>query len=152
MAVQRDSPYGAFNFRVTCNRFGDPGGVSAGFEEVTGLALDITVHEYRSGNERAGEVRKMPGLAKVGDVTLKRGVTGNLDLFHWIRDVANGAPNARSNVTIELLDEARQQPIMAWHLRNAFPVRYEGPTLNATDSGSVAIETLVLACEGMEVE
>ncbi len=151
MAVQRNEPYGAFNFLVVCDRFGDPGSVNAGFQEVSGLGMEVSVSEYRTGNEKTNSVRKVPGLSKATDVSLKRGVIGATDMFEWIKDVRDGAPNIRSNFVIHLLDESRQV-VMTWKLVNAFPFRYSLSPLVAADSSHVAVEELVLACDRIEVE
>jgi phage tail-like protein len=152
MAVQRDNPYGNFNFRVTVDRFGDAGSVRAGFQEISGLSTEVTVAEYRNGNEPENHVRKMNGIYKSGDVTLKRGLIGVIDFFAWVRDVRNGAQNVRSSVTIELMDEAHTGPVMTWKLTNARPMKYTAPTMNAKGGTDVAIEELVLSCEKIDVE
>ncbi len=145
MATVRDNPYGAFNFLVDLGTGQDV----AGFSEVTGLGMEIAYLEYRAGSDKRNTVRKIPGLHKVGDVTLKRGLAGSTDLFEWIRAVRDGALDRR-NVTITLLDEARD-PVIVWRLRNAWPTKWDGPTLNAEGS-DVAIETLTLTHEGIEEE
>jgi phage tail-like protein len=152
MAVQRDNPYGNFNFRVTAERFGDAGTVRAGFQEISGLGLEVTMAEYRNGNDPENHVRKIPGVYKAADVTLKRGIVGVLDFFTWIKDVRDGAQNVFGTVTIELMDEAHTQPVMTWKLSNARPMKYTAPTLNAKGGTDVAIEELVLACEKLDVE
>ena len=91
MAVtERDRPYSQFNFRVSWSAAsGDFGGgddlseddVKAGFQEVSGLGLEITVAEYRAGNYAVNSPLKVTGTHKVPDVTLKRGVIGRLDLW-----------------------------------------------------------------------
>jgi phage tail-like protein len=144
MAVLRDNPYPAFNFLVDLGT-GEP----AAFSEVSGLGLVIAYLEYRAGSDKRNHVRKMPGLHKVGDVTLKRGVVGSLDLFEWIRTVRDGGLDRRT-VVITLLDEAHT-PVMQWKLYNAWPKKLEGPALNAS-ANEVAIESLTLTCEGIEIE
>jgi phage tail-like protein len=155
MAVERDTPYGNFNFRVTAERFGDgdPSSVRAGFQEISGLGLEVTIAEYRNGNEPENHVRKMNGVYKTPDVTLKRGVIGAIDFFEWIRDVRDGVtPEGGVSVTIELMDEAHTAPVMTWRLSNARPMKYTGATLNAKGGTDVAIEELVLSCEKLDVE
>src|SRR5215210_7222332 len=106
MAVQRDNPYGAFNFQVTVDRFGgDATAVRAGFQEVSGLGLEVTIAEYRNGNEKENHVRKMSGIYKASDVTLKRGVIGVTDFFDWIKAVRDGDQTVRSTVKIDLMNE-----------------------------------------------
>jgi phage tail-like protein len=152
MAVQRDNPYGAFRFRVTADRLGNAGAVRAGFQEISGLSREVAVAEYRNGNDPVNHVRKMNGLTKVGDVTLKRGLIGATDLFGWIKAVGDGDQAVFSTVTIELLDETGVNPVMTWKLTNARPMKYTGPTLNGKGGTDVAMEELVLAVEDMAIE
>ncbi|MGA7733215.1 MAG: phage tail protein [Chloroflexia bacterium] len=152
MAVERNTPYSAFNFRVTVDRFGDANSFTAGFQEVSGLGNEITLAEYRNGNEPQNQVRKIAGLNKSSDVTLKRGVIGSLNIFAWIKETREGSQVVRRNVTIELMDEAHGAAVMTWKLFNAVPMKYTGPTLNAKGGTDVAIEELVLACERLDVE
>jgi phage tail-like protein len=151
MAVPRNNPYGAFNFRVTADRFGDAGSVQAGFQEVTGLGMEVAIAEYRNGNEPENHTRKMMGLAKSNDVTFKRGIIGNTAFFNWIKDVRNGEQNVLSTVTVDLYDEAHQGPVMTWTLTNARPIKYTGVTLNAKGGTDVAIEELVISSEKLDV-
>jgi phage tail-like protein len=152
MAVQRDNPYGAFRFRVTADRFGDAGSIRAGFQDVSGLSREVTIAEYRNGNEVANHVRKMNGMYKVGDVTLKRGLIGATDIFDWVRDVGDGSPAVFNTVTIELLDETGANPVMTWKLTNARATKYTGPTLNGKGGTDVAMEEIVLAAEDLTIE
>ena len=144
MAVQRDNPYPNHNFAVEIVGVGD----TIGFSEVDLPSGEIEVIEYREGNELS-RTRKLPGLVKYPNVTLKRGITGNLELFNWWKSVRDGQI-ARRDVSIKLLDEQRQE-VMRWSLRNAWPVKLEAGPLNA-QANEVAIETLELAHEGFELE
>ena len=83
MAEQRlDRPYSQFNFRVSWDGLGEKT-VEAGFQEVSGLGLELTVAEYRAGNHPANSPLKVNGTYKTPDVTLKRGVIGTLDPEKW---------------------------------------------------------------------
>jgi phage tail-like protein len=152
MATFRDNPYGSFNFRVTVDRFGTANSVRAGFQEISGMGTEMTIAEYRNGNESENHVRKIPGVYKVSDVTLKRGVIGALDFFNWIRETREGDQTIRRNVVIELMDETGDNPVMTWTLLNALPMKYTAPTLNAKGGTDVAIEELVLSCESLKTE
>jgi phage tail-like protein len=152
MAIPRDNPYGAFNFQVTVDYFGDAGAVSAGFQEISGLGMEVTEAEYRNGNEAENHVRKMNGIYKATDVTLKRGLIGATAFFDWIREVRDGGQNARKAVRIALLDEAHAAVVMTWVLSASKPKSYKGATLNAKGGTDVAMEELVLSCEKMDVE
>ena len=118
--------------------------------EVSGLGLEIEVAEYRTGNFKSNAPIKLTGLHKVSDVTLKRGVIGSLELHEGLDRVRNGAQGQLRSVNIRLLSEQRDGVVQEWLLRNARPVAYRGPTLDARSSGDVAIEELTLACEGIE--
>lgn len=151
MATRRDNPYARFNFLVSWDGL-DEETVEAGFSEVSGLGMEIQVVEYRAGNDKENHVRKIAGLHRVPDVTLKRGLIGSLDLWEWVVEVRNGSQDARRDVTIRLLSEDRQTVAQAWRLRNAMPLRYAGPELDARASDEVAIEELTLCCEGIDLE
>ena len=151
MATFRERPYSQFNFLVDLGT-GDADSVQAGFQEVSGLGLEFTPAEYRNGNESLNAVRKINGMYKVPDVTLKRGVIGATDLYEWINQVRDGAQGeSLRTVTIELLGEDRTSTAAAWVLEGARPMKYTGPTLNGKGN-EVAIEELVLACENLRIE
>ena len=152
MASERNNPYQPFNFRVTVDRLGEAGSFQAGFQEISGLGNEITLAEYRNGNELENHVRKLAGMNKSSDVTLKRGVIGSLNIWSWIKETREGSQQVRRNVTIDLLDEAGSGAVMTWKLFNAVPMKYTGPTLNGKGGTDVAIEELVLACEKLDIE
>jgi phage tail-like protein len=145
--MSRQVPYGAFNFLVNF----EGSEIFGGFSDVSGIGSEITVAEFRYGNDKENHVRKVPGVHKVGDVTLKRGVINSESVWQWIRDVRSNGVNGQKNVSITLLDEARN-PVQTWMLRNVIPMKYTGPTLAAKGGGDVAMEELVLSAEGLEVE
>lgn len=122
------------------------------FSEVSGLMMEAEAIEYRGGTDPSLTVRKLPGLKKYGNVTLKRGIApreaGN-GLFDWFNTISAGSVERR-NVTVSLLDEQRE-PVMSWKIRNAWPVKVEGPGLNATGN-EIAIETVEFAHEGLEIQ
>ena len=149
MAVQRDNPYAGFSFLVDLGD-GDPTGVSAGFSEVSGLGMAVSVIEYRNGNDKSNAPRKLPGLTKTPEVSLRRGVIGSTGLFAWLQAVANGQQDYR-NVVVQLLSEDHSQVVQSWKLAHAIPVSYSGPTFSAVKS-AVAVEELVLACQSISVE
>ena len=145
MGILRDNPYGAFNFVVEID-----GLTIGGFSEVSGLGMEIAYADYRDGGDKPNAVRKIPGLHKFGDVTLKRGIVGSTELFQWLKQVADGTPAPR-NVNITLLDEARLT-VLSWKLHRAQPRKWSGPHLAAAGAGALAMEELVLVHEGLEME
>jgi phage tail-like protein len=151
MATERaNRPYNALNYKV---RIGDADENSpqAGFSEVSGLGLEISISEYRAGNAATNEPVKVPGVVKTPDVTLKRGVIGELAILHqWANDLRNGVESARRNVTIELMSEDRSTVAQTWRLFNAMIMNYKGPTLSGTGT-DIAVEEVVLAAERIEM-
>lgn len=145
--IQRDTPYGAFNFQVDLGT-----GVAGGFSDVSGLVTEMTAAEYRNGSDAENHVRKIPGIHKVSDVTLKRGLIGAKDLFDWINQTRTEGYKAKRTVTIQVLDEARNGAVATWRLQGVMPLKYTGPTLAGKGGGDVAMEELVLSCEGLIVE
>lgn len=151
MPVQRDNPYGAFNFLVSLGGdqgSGDEGQIVGGFSDVSGLGFEVQYAEYRNGNEKVNTVRKVQNTFKVEDVVLKRGLIGSADLFAWLKSVREGDIDARV-VTITLLDEARNA-VSTWKLQKAQPKKYTGPTLASKGGTEVAMEELTLCHEGIE--
>ena len=143
MAVQRNDPYLRQNFAVEID-----GVTVAHFAEVSGLEVEIGIVEYRNGSEDV-TVRKLPGLAKYSNITLKRGVVGDLSLWQWLGTVRQGNAERRDGAIV-LLDE-RREPVLRFRFRRGWPCKWQGPTLNA-HSNEVAIEALEIAHEGLDVE
>jgi phage tail-like protein len=150
MAIERDRPYSQFNFLVSWEGL-DATDVKAGFQEISGLGMEITVAEYRAGNFKDNAPMKITGTYKVPDITLKRGVIGATNLYEWLEEVRNGAEDALKDVTIELLTQDRSETAVKWELKNARPTKYTGPALNGKGT-DVAIEELVLASERIVLE
>jgi phage tail-like protein len=131
-----------FHYKVSWNN------LEIGFSDVSGLTQEIQPIEYRDGLMSGNTISlKRPGLKKVNNISLKRGITqGNNDLFNWFNN--NGAPNVeRRDVTITLLNDA-SEPVMVWVALQAFPIKCEGPGLKATGN-DIAIESVELAHEGL---
>jgi phage tail-like protein len=150
MAVQRDRPYAQFNFLVDLGT-GTTDGPHAGFQECSEIGMSVDVVEYRNGNEKENSVRKLTGLARYPDVTLKRGIIGSLDLYQWLDQIRNGDANAIRNVTIQLQNEDHTQVVQTWLLRRARIVKHVSGPLNAQGC-DVATEELTLAYERLELE
>jgi phage tail-like protein len=140
----RDRPYPGHNFRVEID-----GIAVASFAEVTGLESETAVIEYRTGDSKTSSPLKLPGLTKYANLVLRRGMTGDLALWQWRKAIVDGNVDRR-NGQIVLLDESRAD-VMRWRFRNGWPCKWVGPTLDAQAS-EVAIETLEIAHEGLELE
>ena len=121
-------------------------GVALGtFTEVGGLGSETEVIEHRVGTGDSEIIRKIPGAHRVPDVTLKRGITSNRDLWLWRQEVVDG-PFERSTVRITLLGSSGE-PVAVWTLTNAWPSKVTGPAPKS-DSG-VPLEALTLSSDGI---
>jgi len=90
----------------------------------------------------------MPGIQKLGNVTLKKGIfKGDDDLWKNFNAIKNTAK--KTTVVISLLDESNAVA-MSWNLSNAFPTKITAADMKA-DSNEVAIETMEIAHEGLTI-
>jgi phage tail-like protein len=150
MATLRERPYNQFNFLVDLGT-GTTDGAEAGFQEVSGLGMEVAVIEYRTGNAKENNVQKITGLSKVPDVTLKRGLIGSLALYQWLDQIRNGDQNALRTVTIQLQNEDHTQVVLTWKLLRARIIKHTSGPFNAKGT-DVAMEEIVLAYERLEME
>jgi phage tail-like protein len=134
-------PAGRFTFIVEIE------GVTSGpFILVSGIESETEIIEYKSGNDRT--IRKKPGLTKYSNITLKRGYTGNIELWNWYRTVINGQAERRSGSII--LMRANQTEIERYNFFEAFPVRYKNYELDSTNGTSPLMEEIEIAVEFIE--
>jgi phage tail-like protein len=117
------------------------------FTEVSGLQIEMDVMEYQEGGNN-GFVYRLPGFTKVSNLTLKHGITDSNEFYSWLNDVSNGNLRRR-HVTVVMYDVSGTE-MMRWNFLNAYPVKWVGPQLRASDN-TVAVETLELAHGGMAV-
>ncbi|HEX5555514.1 MAG TPA: phage tail protein [Chitinophagaceae bacterium] len=119
------------------------------FQEVTGLTSETQVIEYRGGNSKVFSTVKMPGIQKFGNVTLKKGIfKGDKALWDKYNAIKMNTVK-RSSITISLLDES-QKAVMTWTLANAFPSKITVTDMKS-DANEVAVETMELAHEGLQI-
>src|SRR3954463_5693157 len=150
MAVKRDRPYVQFNFLVDLGD-GNTDGPEAGFQECTNIGMEVTVAEYRNGNEKENSVRKITGLNKATDVTMKRGVIGSLSLYSWLNQIRNGDQNALRTITVQLQNEDHTQVVLTWKLLRARIIKHVSGPMNAKGT-DVAMEELTISYERLEME
>jgi phage tail-like protein len=119
--------------------------IQAVFTEVSGLQVEMQVTEYEEGGTNTF-IHKLPGRLKVGNVTLKRGLTRSNDFLAWCV-----SPTVeRRNVTVVMYDVAGK-PVIRWNFTGAFPVKWTGPQFTA-DSNAMAIESIEIAHRGIAAE
>ena len=150
MATLRERPYVQFNFLVDLGD-GVTEGPKAGFQEVSGIGMEVTVSEYRAGNSKENSVMKVNGLNKATDVTMKRGVIGSLDLYQWLDQIRNGDQKALRKVTVQMQNEDHTDVVQTWKLLRARIIKHTSGPFNAKGT-DVAMEELVIAYERLEME
>ncbi|MBT0665994.1 phage tail protein [Geobacter pelophilus] len=136
----RKDPFRAYNFLVEID-----GITRAGFKECSGLDSTQDPIEYREGGEPL-HARKLPGMVKFSNITLKRGITDDAELWAWRKTAMEGKVE-RKNGSIILLDDTGAEKLR-WNFVHAWPNKWTGPTFNASGN-EVAIESLEIAHEGV---
>lgn len=139
---QRNDPYRNFRFKVAID-----GIQVAGFAEATIPDSTTDPVDYREGNE-ATRQRKLSGLTKYGNITLKKGITDSMDLYKWKLAVEQkGALSNRKNLSLILIDEEGAEKAQ-WDIVEAWPTKYS-PSGFSAKANEVLIETLELVHEGV---
>lgn len=141
--MANDNPITNFQFTVNF------GGETVHFQEVILPESEIEIIEYRNGTDVSSNVRKIPGLTKYSNLILKRGLIKSPELYEWFKQTKQGTLERRDIIVSILNDE--KEPFATWRLKNCWPTKYGGSTLNAT-SNEVAIETLEIATEDVDLE
>lgn len=140
---KRDDPYQNFNFLIEID-----GIARAGFTECSGVTTDTDAIDYREGADPVLNVRKLAGLRKYTNISLKRGYTKDKSLWEWRKKIINGLMDRRG-LDIVLLDEARNE-VLRWRVREAWISKWDSGPFNAK-ANDVVIETVELIHEGLEL-
>jgi len=119
------------------------------FAEAGGLSLEVTTEEVAEGGENR-YLQRYPGVPKYSELVLKRGLLVQSAVFDWVKDCLGGVQVSPKNVDVTLLNE-EHQPLMTWHVVNAFPTKWGISDLNSTGN-TVVIETLQLAYQYFTVD
>ena len=135
-------PYRNFNFLVEID-----GIAQANFSDCTGLDATTDPIEYREGGDNT-TVRKLPGKTTYSNIVLKRGLTSDVELWNWRKQVIQGTVE-RKNGSIVVYDLANAKEVARWNFMRGWPTKWEGPAFDAKGN-DVAIETLTIAHEGIE--
>jgi phage tail-like protein len=132
----RGTAHPAFRFVVALD-----GERQAAFTECTPPTVEWDVEPVKEGGMNS-YVHQLPGQRKPATLSLQNGV-GKTALLDWYMESMNGPPS-RKSVTVTLLN-AEREPVLVWHLSDAFPTSWKGPQLQS-ESRTIAIQTLELAC------
>lgn len=136
---------------------------NGGFQECSGLEIEMDIQEYVEGGRNNGVVRRA-GRAKFQPIVLKRGLffdaSGdgtsdndnrcNPDLWRWMQAVINGERPIRRYDAIIYVKSQDNRVRATWLFERAMPAKIKGPELNGK-TGEIAIEELTLAHEGLRL-
>lgn len=138
---KRIDPYLAFGFVVEIE------GIQSGaFMEVTGLSVETSVKTFTEGGVNDIEY-KLPERTKQTNLVLKRGLA-DYELWKWYEKIINGILVPKNGSII--LKAQGKLPGMRWDFEKAFPIKWEGPALNASSTNLVATESIVLVHHGLK--
>jgi len=137
-------PLIGFNFMLEIT-----GKLAGYFTECGGIGSEHEIIEHKVVDESGHEIiRKLPGRMKYTDVTLKRGITSDMQIYNWRKDVENGKlDKARTNCSIVMMDR-EYKDVARWDFVNAWPSKVTGPSLKS-DSNEIGIEEVVIVHEGL---
>jgi phage tail-like protein len=143
-------PFIAFNFSVEIKRDGESATLAyAAFSECDGLEISMEVKTIREGGNNRRQIR-LPGPLAYGQLTLKRGMTSNFDLWKWVNDSVDD-PTLRADVAVVMLAQDGETEQARFVLTRCLPLKLKAPALNAKD-GVVAIEEFQLAYESLSLK
>ena len=119
------------------------------FQEVSGMDAEVQIIEYGKSNSKLSPTEKVPGIAKYGNITMKRGIFANDNKFwEWLEEIKMNTIKRRT-VFIRLLDEEGSKT-MQWQLNNAWPTKISSIDLKS-DGNEVAVDTLEIAHEQLVI-
>ena len=143
-SVQRNYPYANNRFKVEIN-----GITQANYLEVIIPEVANEVIEYREGAQSTTSVMKQAGLITCGNLILKWGLNGSMELYNWRKLVEQGKlSQAKRNIAVTVMDEEGND-VVKWVFNNAWPSKYKAPDLKATGN-EIAVETLEIVFESMQ--
>ena len=144
MPGERKDPVAAYSFEVEAG-----GALLGAFRECAGIGSETSVIEYAYVKGKQTWIHKEPGTHKYTNITLKRGVTKDMDLWDWRGKVLDGKmKDARRSCTVTVYD-TEHNPMAEWVLNDAWPSKLSGPTFNAQNN-EIAIEELEIVHEGIK--
>lgn len=144
--IKNKYPIPVFHYNVEID------GIDAiAFSEVSGLSIEHETITYKDGLSCKEGPKHMPGLSTPVKLTMKKGIIkSDSKLYEWVTSINLTTVN-KKNITISLMDESGDNPVVSWKVFEAFPTKLEAPSFNAT-SNEVAIESMELMANDLKLE
>jgi phage tail-like protein len=117
------------------------------FTEVSGLTVEVSTEDFNEGGNNE-YVHKFIGRTKIGNVTLKQGMTKSQDFLKWVMDVSQGKIK-RKNISVVMYDLEGKQ-VQRWNFLEAVPIKWTGAQFQASGNGA-AVETFEFVHRGMQL-
>jgi phage tail-like protein len=144
--IKSTYPLPAFHYRVEIDDL-DP----VAFAEISGLSIGREIITYKDGLSCTQGAKRMPGLTSDLKFTMKKGIIkADSQLYDWVNSIRLTTVE-KKNLTISLMDENGEAPVVTWKVTNAFPVKLDAPSFNAK-TNEVAIESLELIADDLKIE
>ena len=142
--ADRTDPLVSFHYAIEIQ-----GVITGYFTECSGIGSEHEVIEHKIVDEKGREsIQKIPGRLKWQDITLKRGITDNMDIWDWRDQVVQGKVNdARRNGSVIMFNQGLEE-VARWNFENAWPSKVSGPSMKS-DSNEFGVEELVIVHEGL---
>lgn len=142
MPLTQEDPLTTFHFWIECDGIRE-----AVFQQVSLPDIELEVTDYSEGG-RNDHVHRLPGRAKVGDITLRNGVTPDNRLWQWYKKILQGNFERR-NLSIVMVNQKKEEQ-MRWNLIEALPVKWTGSQLSSNSPAAV-IQSLQLTHRGLQI-
>lgn len=148
-------PFTSFNFVINLRIGKKKESICSGeFSECDGLEMSVAPKTIREGGNNGRQIH-LPAAVSYGQLTLKRGMSENWDLWNWFENI-HESPNLRANGEVQMLSSEPQpasarQPVVKFHLTGCMPIKLKAPALNAKE-GQIAIEEMQIAFETLYAE
>ncbi|MBD3314352.1 MAG: phage tail protein [Chitinivibrionales bacterium] len=144
-----EKPFTAFNFVVNLRMEGNTESLCSGeFAECDGLEMNVAPKTIREGGDNGRQIH-LPAAISYGQLTLKRGMTENWDLWNWFENIYE-SPGLRADGEVLMRSTDRRDQVL-FHLTGCMPVKLRAPSLNAKD-GRIAVEEMQIAFETLYAE
>jgi phage tail-like protein len=140
MALEVEHPLVGYHFYVEIQ-----GKLLGAFREASGLTSESEKIEYKASGPKGEEIAfTQPGRTKYPDIVLKRGLTSNMDMWSWRKEIEDGKfKGSQKNGSIVLYSQQHEE-VARWNFEDAWPTKVEGPGLNSANN-EIAVESLTLA-------
>lgn len=149
-----ERPFLAFRFDVQISTPGVLGLTNplcnAAFAECDGLEMTMEPKTVREGGNNTQQ-HHLVGPVSYGTLTLKRGMTSNIDLWKWFTQSVHGNTRGARGEAVIIMRNGQGQEQVRFKVHDCLPLKMKAPALNAKE-GLLAIEEMQLAYSFFEIE